>query len=239
MGASRRRDRSRHLPCFANASPPEVCLIQRAVEESPPGFQSMGLSRAHARGPPKGSSTSTPSPIQAGPDPRGPRRPKDVIGQAKTGTGKTAAFGIPLIEMLEARGKGPQGHHPGTDPGTRPADRRRDAEAGPRPGRLRLRDLRRRADREAAPGPGARASTSSSAPPAACSTTSSGGRSTSARSSTSSSTRPTGCSTSGSGPTSSGSSARSPTRTRPCSSPRRSARTSASSPVATCTSPSR
>src|SRR5258708_30842496 len=33
---------------------------------------------------------------------------KDVIGQAKTGTGKTAAFGIPLIEMLEARGKGPQ-----------------------------------------------------------------------------------------------------------------------------------
>src|SRR6516165_4752601 len=32
----------------------------------------------------------------------------DVLGQAKTGTGKTAAFGIPLIEMLEARGKGPQ-----------------------------------------------------------------------------------------------------------------------------------
>src|SRR5438445_13850724 len=33
---------------------------------------------------------------------------QDVIGQAKTGTGKTAAFGIPLIEMLEVRGRGPQ-----------------------------------------------------------------------------------------------------------------------------------
>jgi len=33
----------------------------------------------------------------------------DVIGQAKTGTGKTAAFGIPLIEMVEPRTRGPQG----------------------------------------------------------------------------------------------------------------------------------
>ena len=29
---------------------------------------------------------------------------KDIIGQAETGTGKTAAFGIPLIEKLKPNG---------------------------------------------------------------------------------------------------------------------------------------
>ncbi|MCY0881555.1 MAG: DEAD/DEAH box helicase, partial [Firmicutes bacterium] len=33
----------------------------------------------------------------------------DIIGQAQTGTGKTAAFGIPLIEMLDHRSKKVQG----------------------------------------------------------------------------------------------------------------------------------
>jgi len=50
----------------------------------------------------------TPTPIQAAFIPQA-LDGLDVIGQAKTGTGKTAAFGIPLIEMLEARGRGPQG----------------------------------------------------------------------------------------------------------------------------------
>src|SRR5947199_8342951 len=49
----------------------------------------------------------TPTPIQAAFIPQA-LDGRDVIGQAKTGTGKTAAFVIPLIEMLEARGKGPQ-----------------------------------------------------------------------------------------------------------------------------------
>jgi len=48
-----------------------------------------------------------PSPIQAALIPAA-LDGSDIMGQAKTGTGKTAAFGIPLIEMLEARGKGPQ-----------------------------------------------------------------------------------------------------------------------------------
>jgi len=49
----------------------------------------------------------TPTPIQAAFIPQA-LDGLDVIGQAKTGTGKTAAFGIPLIEMLEPRGRGPQ-----------------------------------------------------------------------------------------------------------------------------------
>jgi len=49
----------------------------------------------------------TPTPIQAAFIPEA-LEGLDVIGQAKTGTGKTAAFGIPLIEMLEGRARGPQ-----------------------------------------------------------------------------------------------------------------------------------
>jgi ATP-dependent RNA helicase DeaD len=81
-------------------------LIQRAVEVSLPGFQSMGLSAPMLRAL-KQIRYNTPSPIQAELIPEA-LEGHDVIGQAKTGTGKTAAFGIPIIEMLEARGKGPQ-----------------------------------------------------------------------------------------------------------------------------------
>jgi ATP-dependent RNA helicase DeaD len=56
----------------------------------------------------KHASYVTPTPIQAALIPQA-LEGLDVIGQAKTGTGKTAAFGIPLIEMLEARTRGPQG----------------------------------------------------------------------------------------------------------------------------------
>ena len=30
---------------------------------------------------------------------------KDIIGQAQTGTGKTAAFGIPMLEKIDPKNK--------------------------------------------------------------------------------------------------------------------------------------
>jgi len=81
-------------------------LIQRAVEERPIGFSSMGLSPRMLNAL-KRIHYESPSPIQAELIPEA-LDGNDVIGQAKTGTGKTAAFAIPIIEMLEARGRGPQ-----------------------------------------------------------------------------------------------------------------------------------
>jgi ATP-dependent RNA helicase DeaD len=82
-------------------------LIRRVEEEEPAiGFSSMGLSRPMLKALEQVRYVS-PSPIQAAFIPRA-LDGLDVIGQAKTGTGKTAAFGIPIIEMLEARGRGPQ-----------------------------------------------------------------------------------------------------------------------------------
>jgi ATP-dependent RNA helicase DeaD len=47
----------------------------------------------------------TPSPIQEKVIPLLLQGEKNIIGQAATGTGKTAAFGIPLIEKLQSKNK--------------------------------------------------------------------------------------------------------------------------------------
>ncbi len=82
-------------------------MIRRVEEEAPAaGFLSMDLSPTMLRAL-KHARYTQPTPIQAAFIPKA-LDGLDVIGQAKTGTGKTAAFGIPLIEMLEERGRGPQ-----------------------------------------------------------------------------------------------------------------------------------
>ena len=48
-----------------------------------------------------------PSPIQELTIPMLKNGEKDVVGQAQTGTGKTAAFGIPIIDTLERSENGP------------------------------------------------------------------------------------------------------------------------------------
>ncbi len=81
-------------------------MIRRIEEEAPNGFRSMDLSPTMLRAL-KQVRYFQPSPIQAEFIPKA-LDGLDVIGQAKTGTGKTAAFGIPILEMLEPRGRGPQ-----------------------------------------------------------------------------------------------------------------------------------
>lgn len=50
----------------------------------------------------------TPSPIQAACIPILLKDEKDIIGRAQTGTGKTAAFGLPLIDLLDEEIRQPQ-----------------------------------------------------------------------------------------------------------------------------------
>ncbi|MCC5910307.1 MAG: DEAD/DEAH box helicase [Clostridiaceae bacterium] len=49
----------------------------------------------------------TPTPIQVQAIPK-LYEGKDIIGQAQTGTGKTAAFGIPMIDKVDTKGNSPQ-----------------------------------------------------------------------------------------------------------------------------------
>lgn len=75
---------------------------EELVEEAPKsGFAALGLSDDIMRAVEEMGFT-VPSPIQAEAIPP-VMEGYDVIGQAQTGTGKTAAFGIPALEMIDAR----------------------------------------------------------------------------------------------------------------------------------------
>ena len=66
----------------------------------PKTFEELGLS-ADTLAALQQKGFSEPSPIQAQTIPLLLAGDTDVVGQAQTGTGKTAAFGLPLIELLD------------------------------------------------------------------------------------------------------------------------------------------
>lgn len=88
-----------------NVSPSkqEVANVQKEMEEEKLqedyGFQDLGLNAQVLKGVIE-AGFSTPSPIQAGAIPA-VLQGRDVIAQAQTGTGKTAAFALPIINMLK------------------------------------------------------------------------------------------------------------------------------------------
>ncbi|MCK4685177.1 MAG: DEAD/DEAH box helicase, partial [Pirellulales bacterium] len=72
------------------------------------GFDSLGLSEATLEAV-RRAGYSEPTPVQAGLIPRAITG-IDVLGQARTGTGKTASFVLPILERLTA--VAPRGHGP-------------------------------------------------------------------------------------------------------------------------------
>ncbi|HTT98776.1 MAG TPA: DEAD/DEAH box helicase [Rhizomicrobium sp.] len=90
-------------PIFSEAPPP-VSAQQEVAEPAPkgPDFASLGLSPDLLKAVEQ-SGYTTPTPIQAQSIPHVLQR-KDIIGIAQTGTGKTASFTLPMIELL-ARGR--------------------------------------------------------------------------------------------------------------------------------------
>ncbi|GAA2891462.1 DEAD/DEAH box helicase [Microbacterium esteraromaticum] len=80
----------------------------QTAEESvtPPGFEELGITGSLLKAI-KDLGYETPSPIQAATIPT-LLQGRDVVGMAQTGTGKTAAFALPVLERLEPGQKTPQ-----------------------------------------------------------------------------------------------------------------------------------
>ena len=79
--------------------------MEKAPAKTPSGFVGMGLSKVMLASL-KEAEYLDPTPIQAGLIPKA-LAGIDLMGQAQTGTGKTAAFCIPILERLEPRSQNP------------------------------------------------------------------------------------------------------------------------------------
>ena len=87
---------------------PEDAVLTDAPEESPatPGFEELGITGPVLKAI-RDLGYETPSPIQAATIPT-LLSGRDVVGMAQTGTGKTAAFALPVLERLDVSQKIPQ-----------------------------------------------------------------------------------------------------------------------------------
>jgi ATP-dependent RNA helicase DeaD len=87
---------------------PEEVTPTDAPDESPatPGFEDLGITGPVLKAI-KDLGYETPSPIQAATIPT-LLAGRDVVGMAQTGTGKTAAFALPVLERLDVTQKTPQ-----------------------------------------------------------------------------------------------------------------------------------
>ncbi|MGH8175929.1 MAG: DEAD/DEAH box helicase [Steroidobacter sp.] len=77
-----------------------------ASPDSPPAFRELNLSEAVLKAI-EAVGYESPSPIQAATIPH-LLAGKDVVGQAQTGTGKTAAFALPILSRIDVREPSPQ-----------------------------------------------------------------------------------------------------------------------------------
>ena len=96
------------LPVDASTNDPAAEVFTTTIESSTPesGFAGFGFSDALLKTlADKGY--SDPSPIQKAAFPE-LMLGRDLVGQAQTGTGKTAAFALPLLERLQSGQKSPQ-----------------------------------------------------------------------------------------------------------------------------------
>ena len=85
---------------------PEAATLEKANPEPQSGFDCFGFSEALLKTLVE-KGYNDPSPIQKAAFPE-LMLGRDLVGQAQTGTGKTAAFALPLLERLESGRKTPQ-----------------------------------------------------------------------------------------------------------------------------------